>query len=191
LWINDQSTLTKQKHKKEETKMRKVFLLGIVFSLVFAFGPLAMAKSHPQYTCAPTNLTVGSSLPVVDDIEPLEICFDWDWGCGGTPTKYSIDVELLVDGEDWDDPAAVIQKLTFSTGDRTDGEALNATFLCVPVGAFVYWDGDSYEPFTGTARAKVKALGKGSRWTTQNNAFSNWSDDFEIGFVVDDVGSGL
>jgi hypothetical protein len=152
--------------------------------LVFAFGPLAMAKSNPQFTCAPTNLTVETPVPgpAFDDVFILEICFYWDWECSGTPVKYAIDVELLVDGQDWDDPLAEIQKLSFGTGDRTDGEAFNATFLCVPLDAFVYWDGDSYEPFTGTARAKVKALGKGR---SQNNAFSDWSDDFEVGFVAD------
>jgi hypothetical protein len=146
--------------------MKKVVLMGLIVAMVLAVGPLAMAKSNPQFTCAPTGL-------IVDVSDPAEVCFDWLWECPGTPVKYSIDVELLVSGEGWDDPLAEIQQLSFCTGDRTDGALPSDTFLCVPIEGFVYWDGLEYVPFTGDARAKVKALGKGR---SQNNYFSDWSE---------------
>jgi len=162
--------------------MKKVLIVSLTLALVLAFGSFAMAKKggipqhgFPQFSCCPSSLDV--------EIEDGEVCFDWYWDetvCG-TPIKYSIDVELLVSGEDWDDPEADIQELSFGTSDRTDGEPLNAEFLCVPIEEFVYyvWDGYNWIPyqFEGTARFKVKALGKGK---SQNNPFSEWSDDFEI-----------
>ena len=89
--------------------------------------------------------------------------------------KYSIDVELLVSGEDWDDPLADIKQLSFGTSDRTDKEAFDETFLCVPVEAFQYFDGEVYVPFIGDAAAKVKSLGKGPDFR-QNNAFSAFTE---------------
>ncbi len=140
-------------------------MMGLVLAMVLAVAPGAMAKgSQPQFLCPPTYVSADTS-------DPGQICFDWAWECSGEPVKYSIDVELLVSGEGWDDPLAEIQQLSFCTADRTDGEAFNATFLCLPVEAFVYWNGVEYVPFTGDARAKVKALGKGR---SQNNAFSDW-----------------
>jgi hypothetical protein len=160
--------------------MRKAILIGLVLAVAVAFAPAAMAKGPmPQFTCAPTILPV-------DTTDPAKICFDWDWTCvvDVAPVKYSIDVQLLVSGEGWDDEEAVIQKLSFCTGDRDDGGLPTDTNLCVPIEEFVYlvWDDGLGElvsvPFTGPARAKVKALGKGR---SENNTFSDWSDDFVIG----------
>jgi len=144
--------------------MKRVFIINLILVMVLVFSSFAMAKKDPQFTCPPTNLAVDTS-------DPTAVCFAWVWECEGTPIKYSIDVELLVSGEDWDDPLADIQELSFGTSDRTDEEPFDATFLCVPIEAFQYWDGDSYEPFLGDAAAKVKALGKGPDFR-QNNTFS-------------------
>ena len=150
--------------------MKKTLIIGLTLTMVLAFSSFAMAKKDPQFTCPPPNLTI-------DTADPSEVCFDWDWDCPGTPIKYSVDVELLVGGEDWDDPLADIQELSFGTSDRTDEEPFDATFLCVPIEAFQYLDGDSYEPFFGDASAKVKALGKGPDFR-QNNAFSAYTEFF-------------
>jgi hypothetical protein len=171
--------------------MRKVIWIGLICGLVLAFCPFAMAgqggqHGFPQYTCAPTGLDVYFN-GAGDDAAPpgpaplAEVCFDWLWECGGTPVKYAIDVEMLVDGTGWDDPEAVIEKVSFGTGDRTDGEALNATFLCVPIEAFFYMDGLVPVQFGGDARFKVKALGKGK---SENNTFSNWFE-FEVPVITD------
>jgi len=154
--------------------MKKVFLISVIFATVLAVSSTAMAKKDTEFTCAPTWVAI-------DTTDPAVVCFDWDWvNCQGTPVKYSIDVELLVVGEDWNDPLAETQKLSFGTGEE---EASDDTFLCVPVEAFVYWDGVEkegvYVPFSGDAAAKVKALGKGPGFR-QNNAFSVYEE-----FVVE------
>ena len=96
-------------------KKALIVLLAIVMSL--ALGSAVMAgKKGPQIPCPPTGL-----VEVAGDED--KHCFDWDppdSECGKTPTKYSLDVELLLDGDGWDD----IAELTFNTADRTDlGEA--------------------------------------------------------------------
>ena len=145
--------------------MRRIFLFSLMMVLIFSSH--ALAKKNPQFTVTPSNFTCDAGADPV--------LFDWDeWTNSGTPTKYSIDVELLVSGTDWSDPEADIQQLSFGTSDRTDGEAINATFLDVPYNAFIYYDGEYYLPFSGDARAKVKALGKGSIFNSQNNTFSDW-----------------
>ena len=151
--------------------MKKALIIGLTLTMVMALSSFAMAKKPTQFTCAPTNMAV-------DTADPTVVCFDWDWECPGEPIKYSVDVELLVAGEDWDDPLADIQKLSFGTSDRTDEEPFNETFLCVPIEAFQYWDGVGPVPFLGDAAAKVKALGKGPDFR-QNNAFSAYTD-FEL-----------
>jgi len=71
----------------------------------------------------------------------------------------------------------VFAKLSFGTGDRTDGGVMGDSYLDVPLTAFVY-DLDlngTPDQLYGEARAKVKALnppGKGVR--SQNNPFSGW-----------------
>ena len=160
--------LSYENYLGKENNMKRLFVVNLILVIVLALSSFAMAKKDTQFTCPPTNLTV-------DTTDPAAVCFAWDWECEGTPLKYSIDVELLVSGEGWDDPLADIQELSFGTGDRTDGEALDATFLCVPIEAFQYWDGDSYEPFVGDAAAKVKALGKGPDFR-QNNTFSSYTE---------------
>lgn len=149
--------------------MKKVLLVSLIFATVLAFSSTAMAKKDTQFTCAPTD-------PIIDTTtDTAVVCFDWDWECSGEPIKYSVDVELLVAGEGWDDPLAETQELSFGTSDRTDEEAFNETFLCVPIEAFVYWNGVEYVPFSGDAAAKVKALGKGPDFR-QNNAFSAFTE---------------
>ena len=153
--------------------MRKALIIGLTLTMVMALSSFAMAKKPTQFTCAPSNVAV-------DNADPTVVCFDWDWvGCEGEPIKYSVDVELLVAGEGWDDPLAETQELSFGTSDRTDEEAFNETFLCVPIEAFVYWNGVEYVPFSGDAAAKVKALGKGPDFR-QNNTFSSFAE-----FLID------
>jgi len=147
--------------------MKSVLSVSLIFVTVLALSSITMAKKDTQFTCPPTNLAV-------DTADPTVVCFDWDWECEGDPIKYSIDVELLVSGEDWDDPLADIQELSFGTGDE---EVSDETSLCVPIEAFQYWDGveEVYVPFSGDAAAKVKALGKGPGFR-QNNAFSAYTE---------------
>jgi hypothetical protein len=152
--------------------MKKLLIVSLIFATVLAFSSFAMAKPK-KFTCPPTILAT-------DTADPTEVCFDWDWGCRGTPVKYSVDVELLIAGEGWDDPLAETQGLSFGTSDRTDGEPMDATFLCVPIDAFVYWDGAVYADFYGDARAKVKALAPDSLYR-QNNAFSAFDE-----FIIED-----
>ena len=161
--------------------MKKLLIVGMIFTMVFVFGSLAMAKSNPQFPCP--NSTTGLTANTDD---PAQVCFDWDdWAYEGTPVKYSIDVELLVAGETWDAEDAEIQDLSFGTGCRMDEAPISQTDLCVPVGEFVYDDdGDSLTdpvPCQGAARAKIKALGKGGKGRSQNNCFSEWTLDFTVG----------
>jgi len=176
--------------------MRKVLLVGLIFGLVLAFATFAMAKSNPQFPCpcVPTNLyayiTGGGDDAAPADIAPsAEVCFEWSWGCGANVVKYAIEVEMLVGGTDWNDSAADIRKVTFCTADRTDYLLPTVPSLCVPIEAFVYWDGASYVPFSGDARFRVKGLGSGNVKTkagfSQNNCFSAWYE-FEIGGVAPD-----
>ena len=153
--------------------MKKILLIGLVFALVLALTPFAMAKKSPIFPCnqAPTGLAA-------DVTDPAEVCFTWgDWGWGSIvqPEKYSIDVELMC-GEDWDDTED-IQELSFGT-------STPVLELCVPVEDFV-WDDDG-DPgtapvsYTGPARAKIKALAPHTKGYTQNNCFSGW-----VEFTID------
>ena len=140
--------------------MKKIMLLALVVAVVLSFSSLSFAKSSPKITCAPTWV---SCEPDADSV-PL----DWDlveWGCP-TPSKYSVEVELLIEGA-FDDPSAVTQKLSFGTGAFPYETALD-----VPLSAFVYWDGLEYLPFYGDARARVKGLLTPGK--SQNNTFSDW-----------------
>jgi hypothetical protein len=143
--------------------MKKNFWLSLILGITLIFGSSVMAASKPALP-APTGLsyTLGAD----------SVNFDWEDVAGAT--KYSVDVEVLVSGT-WDE--GVIVKLSFGTGDRTDGGVMGDSYLNVPLEAFVYdlnLDGTP-DPLYGEARARVKALnppGKGVQ--SQNNPFSEW-----------------
>jgi hypothetical protein len=95
--------------------------------------------------------------------------------------KYSVDIEVPVDVDN-DGLEDMIVELSFGTSDRTDGLAMSEPNLCVPLSELVYdydLDGNGIIeeieqgiPLTGTASAKVKALGPGKGKGRQNNSFS-------------------
>ena len=155
--------------------MRKVILCCLIVAVVLSFGSLAFAGrgSSPVITCAPVW---DSCAPDADSV-----FFDWNidvWSCR-LPSKYALDVELLISGEGFDDPEAEIQKLSFGTGGQDDP---TETSLDVLLEGFVYWDGFAYVPFTGDARVKVKGLLTPGR--SQNNTFSDWCN-----FSIEAIGA--
>jgi len=154
--------------------MKKVLMISLIFGLVLAIAPLAIAgkggvpqHGFPRVICPPSD-------PVVTPGDTDDICFDWAWPAdpeclsGDTPIKYSIDVELLLAGAGFEADDAVIWHLCFSSDEMS---------LCVPIVAF-YYENELLAPvqFTGPARAKVKGLSKGK---SQNNPFSGWTE-FEV-----------
>ncbi len=146
-----------------------VLILGL--SVIFVSQSMA-ANNVPGVLSAPTNL----SCALTDD----SVCFYWDSVEGAV--KYSVDIEVPTDA-DGDGLIDMIVELSFGTGDRTDGLPIDDPTLCVPLIELVYdydinGDGiiDISEkdiPLTGTASAKVKALGPGKGKGRQNNAFSS------------------
>jgi hypothetical protein len=145
--------------------MKKILLLGLIIAIVLSFSSIAFARgSSPVLDCRSTWETC-----TVDDDSVL---FDWSWDlemCEPDPTKYSVDVEMLIDGESFDDPLAVIQKISFGTGDESNPAA---TALDVPLTSITYWDGYDFIPFVGDARARVKGLRPPGK--SQNNPFSDY-----------------
>jgi len=107
------------------------------------------------------------------------VCFDW--GIVEDAVKYSVDIEVPIDVDD-DGLVDMIAELSFGTGDRTDGLEMSDPTLCVPLSELVYdydLNGDGFIdeteeniPLTGTASAKVKALGPGKGKGRQNNSFT-------------------
>ncbi|OGP93417.1 MAG: hypothetical protein A2156_12720 [Deltaproteobacteria bacterium RBG_16_48_10] len=142
--------------------MKKTILISLIAGITLMFGSWAMATSTPTLP-APTGLTCipdGDSVP-----------FDWDDVIGAK--KYSVDVEVLIDGI-WDE--GIIVKLSFGTSDRTDGGLMGDSDLDVLFTDFVYdIDNDPLTPpdqLSGEARAKVKALNPPGK--SQNNPFTDW-----------------
>jgi len=143
--------------------MKKSFWLSLLVGISLIFGTSAMAASKPTLP-EPVGLTCNA------DADP--VYFDWEDVPGAT--KYSVDVEFLLEGT-WEE--GVVVKLSFGTSDRTDGGLMGDSYLDVPRAAFVYdLNQDTIpEQLVGDFRAKVKALnppGKGVR--SQNNPFSDW-----------------
>lgn len=167
--------------------MKKVLIVGLAFAVSLTFGSAVMAKKKgPQIPCPPTELELD-----LEKSDCAQICFDWiapDPECGKTPTKYSLDVELLLDGEGWDD----IAELSFGTGDRTDLGEANDTDLCIAISSFVVYNTmtEMNEQFIGDARIKVKALGKGKKLDnsdgSSDNAFSTPWVDFEVDSIPEE-----
>lgn len=158
--------------------MKKVLIVGLALVMSLALGSAVMAgKKGPQIPCPPLDLT-----EICGDED--KHCFDWEPpDCGKTPTKYSLDVELLLDGEGWDE----IAELSFGTSDRTDGGEHTDTDLCIPISSFVVYNTmtEQDEQFEGPARIKVKALAKGKKLVnsdgSSDNAFSTPWLEFEVG----------
>jgi hypothetical protein len=145
--------------------MKKAFLIGLFFALVFQISPSAMAGRRVT-TCSPQHLNITT--------DSNSVLFDWIWECPITPIKYVIYIEILLNEKPWNDPLADIQLLSFSTCNRIDGADMNDTFLDVPIHAFLYWNGENYcSPcmLNLPVRARVIAQGVGGSY---QNTFSDW-----------------
>ena len=147
--------------------MKRTIMISFIVGMTLILGSWVMAAPKP-------SLPSPTGLACVADGD--SVVFTWDAVDGAT--KYSVDVEVLIDGT-WDE--GVIVKLSFGTSDRTDGESMSAPNLDVPFTDFVYdLDGDSLTPpnrLSGEAKAKVKALKPpGAGFKSQNNPFSEWCE---------------
>ncbi|HBI47792.1 MAG TPA: hypothetical protein DDX93_03630 [Smithella sp.] len=149
---------TKTLLKGEQTM--KTIMISFLIGITMMLGTSVMAGSAPTLP-APTGL---SCTPDADSV-----FFDWDDLLGAE--KYSVDVEVLIDGI-WNE--GIIVKFSFGTSARTDGYSMTQSDLDVLLTEFTYdIDGDTYpDQLSGfEARAKVKGLTRGR---SQNNPFTDW-----------------
>jgi len=144
--------------------MKKTILISLIMGITLILGSWAMATPKIAAPLPAPVLTCGAD----DD----SVYFDWNDVTGAI--KYSVDVEILMDGE-WDGEGIFV-KLSFGTSDRTDGGVMGDSYLDVLFTDFVYdLDGDPETPpdqLYGEARAKVKALNPPGK--SQNHPFSGW-----------------
>jgi hypothetical protein len=154
--------------------MKKAILIGFIAGIAMIFGSPAMALEAPIWddTCS----------EIIEDNGDDYVCFGWEPVEGAF--KYTIDVEVPVYTDGVDEPYIV--ELSFGTSDRTDGNLMSDSDLCVPLTDFVY-DHDN-DPGTdpvqlsGDASAKVRALAPGKGKGRQNHPFNLWSS--ECNFVL-------
>jgi len=137
----------------------KTIRISLLMVITLMFGTWAVAGGFPTLP-APTVLICT---PDADSV----YC---DWDDVTDAYKYSLDVEVLLDGT-WDE--GLIAKFSFGTSDRIDGYSMAQSDLDVLLTEFVYdVDGDTIpDQLSGEARAKVKALNWGK---SQNNPFTDW-----------------
>lgn len=144
--------------------MKKAVLISFLVVMVMMFSSLVMAKSNPTLEAPLWH----NSTPPCANVTGTTV--DFAWYPVDNATKYSIDVEIPV-------ALDMIVELEFSAPISAcvdDGTGTVVCTLSVPLTDFVYFNGESYVPLSGTATAKVKGLnppGKGS--ASQNNPFSS------------------
>jgi hypothetical protein len=147
--------------------MKKFMLSFLVLGLVFILYSPTVAKKEPEKLPAPVLLECGLDYTLGDSV-----CIEWEAVAGAT--KYSVDVEVEVDGDEYGVADTTVE-FSFGTGDRTGGLAMDAPSLCVPLSEFVYdIDGDGIlDPVSGPATAKVKGLNPPGKINgRQNHPFS-------------------
>jgi hypothetical protein len=139
----------------------------LVLGLVLILCSLTMAKKEPGMLAAPVLLECGLDYTLGDSV-----CIEWEAVEGAT--KYSVDVEVEVDGDEYG-VADMTVEFSFGTIDRAGGLSMDDPSLCVPLSEFVYdMDGDGdLDPVSGSATAKVKGLNPPGKINgRQNHLFS-------------------
>ena len=155
--------------------MHKIILGTLLLGLSMIFVSQPMAANVPGDLPAPAyiNCTLNAD----------SVCFDW--GIVGDAVKYSVDIEVPTD-VDGDGLVDMIVELSFGTGDRADGLQMDDPTYNLWDDTFIN-ETEEGIPLTGTASAKVKALGPGKGKGRQNNSFTTEPCTFIIPSLTDVV----